>query len=168
MTTGNQTQAPPAADIPVEEPTLNWKDIRRLLKEKLTSESFTKTLRYSQEHEHVPLSDIIITCTLHLLDRSGITRLIVTPVSENLMFRSFLFGCGIDVDGSGMRRILNELFLCSDFDLPNRAASSEGDDRLANLIFAEFEKQIMEPWTDEHYVQLQTPNRFDATHTHTH
>lgn len=66
-----------------------------------------------------------------------------------------------------MRRILNELFLCSDFDLPNRAASSEGDEHLAKLIFAEFEKQIMEPWTDEHCVQLQTPNRFDATHTHT-
>lgn len=61
MTTGSQTQAPPAADIPdipVEEPKLNWEDIRRLLQEKLTSESFTKTLRYSQDHEHVPLSDI--------------------------------------------------------------------------------------------------------------
>lgn len=93
MTTGSQTQAPPAADIPdipVEEPKLNWEDIRRLLQEKLTSESFTKTL--------------------------------------------------------------------SDIDLPNRAASSEGDENLAKLIFDEFEKQIMEPWTDEHYVQLQTPN----------
>lgn len=93
-TTGSQTQAPPAADIPVEEPKLNWEDIRRLLKEKLTSESFTKTLRYSQEHEHVPLSDIIRTRALHLLDRSGIIRLIITPVSENLMFRSFWFRCG--------------------------------------------------------------------------
>lgn len=81
------------------------------------------------------------------------------------MFRTFWFDCGMDVDGCGMRRILNELFLCSDFDLPNRAASSEGDEHLAKLIFTEFEKQIMEPWTDEHYVQLQTPNRFDATHT---
>lgn len=65
-----------------------------------------------------------------------------------------------------MRSISRDLFLCSDFDLPARAAGSEEDEHLARLIFNEFSKQTMEPWADEHYVQLQTPNRCDATHTH--
>lgn len=64
-----------------------------------------------------------------------------------------------------MRWISDQLFLCSDFDQPERAASSEGDERLATSIFNEFKNQIMESWTDEHYVQLQTSNRFDVTHT---
>lgn len=61
-----------------------------------------------------------------------------------------------------MRLISDKPFLYSDFDLPKRAAGSEEDEHLATLIFNEFKKQSMAPWTDEHYVQLQTPNRFDA------
>lgn len=64
-----------------------------------------------------------------------------------------------------MRSISDQLFLCSDFDLTGRAAGSEEDEHLARLIYDEFKKQTMEPWIDEHYVQLQTPDRFDATHT---
>lgn len=55
-TTGSPTTSPtaiPAADVPAEETELDWKDITQLLKEKLISEAFTKTLRYSGEHEHV-------------------------------------------------------------------------------------------------------------------
>lgn len=35
---------------------------------------------------------------------------------------------------------------------------------LANNIFDRFEKLGMDPWTDIHFVQLQTPDRL--THTH--
>nr|XP_046227572.1 transferrin receptor 1b [Scatophagus argus] len=69
---------------------LNWKDITQLLKQKLTSQAFDKTLR--------------------------------------------------------------------DFDLPRRSAGSEEDMSLANRIFDEFRKLEMNPWTDIHYVQLQTPD----------
>ncbi|XP_071751525.1 transferrin receptor 1b [Centroberyx gerrardi] len=52
----------------------------------------------------------------------------------------------------------------SDFDLGNRSAGSAADMNLANQIFKTFKTQEMEPWTDIHYVQLQTadskrPNR---------
>lgn len=54
-TTGSQTQvtsAPVAAAaarvVPEEETELEWKDITRLLKQKLTSQSFKNTLRYFQ------------------------------------------------------------------------------------------------------------------------
>lgn len=50
---GSQPEASPAVVIPAEEAELKWTDITQLLKEKLTSGSFTKTLRYSEEHEHV-------------------------------------------------------------------------------------------------------------------
>ncbi|XP_068438186.1 transferrin receptor 1b [Clinocottus analis] len=46
----------------------------------------------------------------------------------------------------------------SDFDLPKRSAGSAEDIRLANRIRDEFKKANMEPWTDVHYVQLQTPD----------
>lgn len=64
----------------------------------------------------------------------------------------------------GWERFSDELFLCSEFDLPQRAAGSEEDEHLGDLIYSEFKKQSMEPWTDEHHVQLQTPDRLDATH----
>lgn len=70
--------------------------------------------------------------------------------------------CDSFVGGCGMRWISHELFLCSDFDRAGRAAGSEEDEQLATHIYDVFKKQSMEPWTDEHYVQLQTPNRFDA------
>lgn len=61
-----------------------------------------------------------------------------------------------------MRWISDELFLCSDFDRPGRAAGSEEDEQLATHIYDDFKKLSMEPWTNNHYVQLQTRNRFDA------
>lgn len=50
-------------------------------------------------------------------------------------------------------------FLRRDFDRPGRSAGSADDVRLGNLVFEEFKKQDMDPWTDIHYVQLQTPDR---------
>ncbi|KAM9332227.1 transferrin receptor 1b isoform 2-T4 [Pholidichthys leucotaenia] len=44
----------------------------------------------------------------------------------------------------------------SDFDLPSRLAGSAEDMHLANRVFDEFTKQEMNPWTDIHYVQLQS------------
>nr|XP_040022878.1 transferrin receptor 1b isoform X1 [Gasterosteus aculeatus aculeatus] len=43
-------------------------------------------------------------------------------------------------------------------DLPRRSAGSVEDKFLANHIFKEFQKVEMDPWTDIHYVQLQTPD----------
>lgn len=40
-----------------------------------------------------------------------------------------------------------------------RSAGSEEDTALANRIFSDFQKLDMDPWTDIHYVQLQTPDR---------
>lgn len=45
-------------------------------------------------------------------------------------------------------------------DLPRRSAGSVEDKFLANHIFKEFQKVEMDPWTDIHYVQLQTPDRW--------
>ncbi|XP_053198287.1 transferrin receptor 1b [Scomber japonicus] len=44
------------------------------------------------------------------------------------------------------------------FDLPDHSAGSEDDKNLGNRLFEEFKKLEMEPWTDKHYVQLQTPD----------
>uniref|UniRef100_H3D7Z0 Transferrin receptor 1b n=1 Tax=Tetraodon nigroviridis TaxID=99883 RepID=H3D7Z0_TETNG len=46
----------------------------------------------------------------------------------------------------------------SEFDSSGGAAGSEEDERLGDLIFNQFKEQSMEPWTDQHYVQLQTPD----------
>ncbi|XP_054478579.1 transferrin receptor 1b [Anoplopoma fimbria] len=46
----------------------------------------------------------------------------------------------------------------SEFDLPSRSAGSAEDNQLANRIFEEFKQVEMDPWTDVHYVQLQTPD----------
>ncbi|KAM8822736.1 transferrin receptor 1b [Spinachia spinachia] len=46
----------------------------------------------------------------------------------------------------------------SEYDFPRRSAGSVEDKRLANRIFEEFKKVEMDPWTDIHYVQLQTPD----------
>lgn len=68
MTTVSQPKMSPAADIPAEETELTWKDISQLLKHKLTSASFAKALRYSQEHghesEHAP-STFDPACVIH-------------------------------------------------------------------------------------------------------
>lgn len=53
MTTGSPTWASVAADVAAKEADLNWKDVTQLLKEKLNTGSFTRTLRYSPEHRHV-------------------------------------------------------------------------------------------------------------------
>ncbi|XP_034998627.1 transferrin receptor 1b [Hippoglossus stenolepis] len=45
-----------------------------------------------------------------------------------------------------------------DFDLPSRSAGSVEDANLAIRIFDEFKQLKMDPWTDTHYVQLQTPD----------
>ncbi|XP_017269631.1 transferrin receptor 1b [Kryptolebias marmoratus] len=45
-----------------------------------------------------------------------------------------------------------------DFDLPKRSAGSGEDISLANSIFNTFKNLEMDPWTDRHYVQLQTPD----------
>lgn len=95
------------------------------------------------------------------MDGGGITAQRVKRGLEHKHIRSYS-ACGSLVHGCGLRLISDELFLCSDFDLPRRAAGSEEDERLAALIFDEFKVQGMAPWTDDHYVQLQTPNRFDA------
>uniref|UniRef100_A0A8C9ZGL0 Transferrin receptor 1b n=1 Tax=Sander lucioperca TaxID=283035 RepID=A0A8C9ZGL0_SANLU len=42
--------------------------------------------------------------------------------------------------------------------MPSCSAGSEEDRSLANRIFDQFKKAEMEPWTDIHYVQLQTPD----------
>ncbi len=51
------------------------------------------------------------------------------------------------------------LFLCRAFDQPRRSAGSDEEMNLANRIFDEFRKLEMDPWTDIHYVQLQTADR---------
>ncbi|XP_075936537.1 transferrin receptor 1b [Anarhichas minor] len=45
-----------------------------------------------------------------------------------------------------------------DFDLPRRSAGSAEDNQLASRIFDKFKEVEMDPWTDIHYVQLQTPD----------
>ncbi|XP_068566351.1 transferrin receptor 1b [Cebidichthys violaceus] len=45
-----------------------------------------------------------------------------------------------------------------DFDLPRRSAGSAEDNQLGNRVFDDFKQAEMEPWTDIHYVQLQTPD----------
>ncbi|XP_074478571.1 transferrin receptor 1b [Sebastes fasciatus] len=45
-----------------------------------------------------------------------------------------------------------------DVDRPSRSAGSVEDVSLANHIVEEFTKAKMDPWTDIHYVQLQTPD----------
>ncbi|KAK2859700.1 hypothetical protein Q5P01_004320 [Channa striata] len=45
-----------------------------------------------------------------------------------------------------------------DFDLPRRSAGSEEEMNQANNIFDQFKELDMNPWTDIHYVQLQTPD----------
>lgn len=57
---------------------------------------------------------------------------------------------------------MDEPCLCSDFDKSARAAGSDEDEQLADVIMNEFKSQSMDPWTDNHYVQLQTPDRFDV------
>ncbi|PWA17976.1 hypothetical protein CCH79_00003985 [Gambusia affinis] len=47
----------------------------------------------------------------------------------------------------------------NDFDMKSRSAGSEGDMILANRIFDTFKTLGMTPWTDIHYVQLQTPDK---------
>lgn len=56
VVTGSQTQvtsAPVTAPAAPEETELQWKDITQLLKQKLTSQSFKKTLRYFLQHQPV-------------------------------------------------------------------------------------------------------------------
>ncbi|XP_029978697.1 transferrin receptor 1b [Sphaeramia orbicularis] len=50
------------------------------------------------------------------------------------------------------------------FDLPKRSAGSDEDRSLGNHIFDQFKKLEMEPWTDIHYVQLQTPDSSRPNH----
>lgn len=89
--TENKDAADSAAFISHEsEMQLNWGDITKLLKQKLTSQAFTKTL--------------------------------------------------------------------SDYDRATRLAGGYEDVSLGNRIFDQFKKLEMEPWTDIHHVQLQTPN----------
>ncbi|XP_029002937.1 transferrin receptor 1b [Betta splendens] len=45
-----------------------------------------------------------------------------------------------------------------DFNVSRRLAGSEEDTALANRIFRGFQNLDMDPWTDIHYVQLQTPD----------
>lgn len=46
----------------------------------------------------------------------------------------------------------------SDFDRPTREAGSDDDMSLGNRVFDQFKQLGMKPWTDIHYVQLQTPD----------
>lgn len=80
----------PAFVAPAPDAQMDWTDVTQLLKQKLTSQAFKKTL--------------------------------------------------------------------SEFDRPRRSAGSDGDMSLGNRIFDEFKKLEMDPWTDIHYVQLQTPD----------
>lgn len=43
----NQQDATQAVVAPVSDPQLNWKDVTKLLKQKLTSQGFEKILRYA-------------------------------------------------------------------------------------------------------------------------
>lgn len=43
--------------------------------------------------------------------------------------------------------------------MPGRSAGSGGDGRLATRVYEEFKQLNMDPWSDDHYVQLQTPDR---------
>ncbi|XP_075996480.1 transferrin receptor protein 1-like [Genypterus blacodes] len=81
---------PPPPPPPAPEAQMDWKDVSKLLSQKLTSRAFEETLR--------------------------------------------------------------------DFDVPRRSAGSEGDARLGNQIFDQFEKLQMKPWTDVHYVPLPAPD----------
>uniref|UniRef100_A0AAQ5XQ32 Transferrin receptor protein 1 n=1 Tax=Amphiprion ocellaris TaxID=80972 RepID=A0AAQ5XQ32_AMPOC len=51
-----------------------------------------------------------------------------------------------------------------EFALPSRSAGSQDDMKQADRIFNEFTKLEMEPWTDVHYVQLQTPDSKAPNH----
>ncbi|XP_023181873.1 transferrin receptor protein 1-like isoform X1 [Xiphophorus maculatus] len=53
-----------------------------------------------------------------------------------------------------------------DFDLKSRSAGSEEDMSLANRIFDTFKTLGMTPWTDIHYVQLQTPDTQNPNTVH--
>ncbi|XP_023128622.2 transferrin receptor 1b [Amphiprion ocellaris] len=52
----------------------------------------------------------------------------------------------------------------TEFALPSRSAGSQDDMKQADRIFNEFTKLEMEPWTDVHYVQLQTPDSKAPNH----
>lgn len=62
---------------------------------------------------------------------------------------------------------MHDLFLCSIFDLPGRAAGSQQDEHLANLILDEFKKQRIDSWAEANYVQLQEPDRSIVTQMQT-
>lgn len=46
-------ETPMLEDIETPETELNWKDLTQLLKQKLTSEAFDKTLRYVPVYSHL-------------------------------------------------------------------------------------------------------------------
>uniref|UniRef100_A0A8D3E502 Transferrin receptor 1b n=1 Tax=Scophthalmus maximus TaxID=52904 RepID=A0A8D3E502_SCOMX len=47
---------------------------------------------------------------------------------------------------------------CRGFDRPGRSAGSAEDVDLATRVYEEFKKLEMDPWSDNHYVQLQKPD----------
>uniref|UniRef100_A0AAZ3NQY1 Transferrin receptor 1b n=1 Tax=Oncorhynchus tshawytscha TaxID=74940 RepID=A0AAZ3NQY1_ONCTS len=55
--------------------------------------------------------------------------------------------------------IQSTLSLCSDVEQTDHVAGSSADGILEYHVFDSFKSLEMEPWTDVHYVQLQTPNR---------
>ncbi|XP_037312516.2 transferrin receptor 1b [Pungitius pungitius] len=72
---------------------------------------------------------------------------------------------GAQMDWGDVTRLLTEKLTAqalgktlSDYDDPRRSAGSVEDTNLANRIFDDFKKVEMNPWTDIHYVQLQTPD----------
>uniref|UniRef100_A0A8C7PHU4 Transferrin receptor 1b n=1 Tax=Oncorhynchus mykiss TaxID=8022 RepID=A0A8C7PHU4_ONCMY len=58
----------------------------------------------------------------------------------------------------GACEIQSTLSLCSDVEQPDHVAGSSADGILEYHVFDSFKSLEMEPWTDIHYVQLQTAN----------
>lgn len=211
------TAAPGPAALPAEEKELQWQDITHLLKQKLTSQSFHKTLRYFQQHEPMWQKVVSLFFSSHYLGYFNLFKtrpydlrtFAAFRIKVELQFRVLIWSVPFQIFGlsnlfpvHGKPRCrqnsaplvfpiissrkefsfcalviylwvdvgwhwfqINDLFPCSDFDVPGRTAGSKQDEHLGTLIFNEFTKQRMDPWTDVHYVQLQMPNRFDVTLT---
>lgn len=99
VVTGTQTQvtsAPVTAAAAVPEETeLHWKDITQLLKQKLTSQSFKKTLRCFQQHQPVYHEVLFFPP-----DISVFSTFLKTIIWHSRRGRHLLDPCGITVQSS--------------------------------------------------------------------
>ncbi|KAK1806505.1 hypothetical protein P4O66_005014 [Electrophorus voltai] len=68
-----------------------------------------------------------------------------------------------DITGMLRSKLSSSAFVqtLSEFSSENHQAGSQGDEVLANKVLGIFSSLRMNPWNDEHYVQLQMPSRND-------